>query len=96
MAALKGKPGCFTDGQEAIAVAAKQEGPDAFAVFLNSTMPRDAPYGFRPDWNTCPASVVKRHEMHSQVGSNLRQHNGIYKKKPWRANCHVVKGLQKE
>ena len=77
MAALPSKPGCLSDEQKALPVAAKQESPEAFAVFLNATIPREAPYGFRPDWNSCHASVFKRVGNHNQVDNNIRQQTGM-------------------
>ena len=77
MAAMPAKPSAFSDGQNGIAVAAKHEGPVTFAMLLNSAIPRDAPYGFEPDWNSCLARVFKRVESHSQVDNNIRQPIGV-------------------
>ena len=46
-------------------------------MFLNSTIPRDAPYDFKPDWKSCLASVFKRVESHSQVDNNIRQQTRV-------------------
>ena len=46
-------------------------------MFLNYTIPRDAPYGFKPDWNSCFACVFKTVESHNQVDNNIRQQTGM-------------------
>ena len=50
IAALPGSPGAFTPEQKKLAEEATHAGPDAFAVFVNFTIPRDAYYGHRPNW----------------------------------------------
>ena len=74
--AYPGKAGALAKEQQ-MQLKQTNGSPESFALFLNSTIPRDAPYGYKPDWSSCPESVFKRVESHSQVDANTRAQVGI-------------------
>ena len=77
MTAYPGKAGAFTDEPKTVAAEAKSKGHESFAMFLNQSIPRDAPCGYRPDWNTSSETVFKRVESHTGLEANKKAQVGV-------------------
>ena len=60
-----------------LAAEAKSKGAESFATFLNHSIPRYAPCGYRPDWSTLSESVFKRFETHTEVEANKKAQVGV-------------------
>ena len=56
---------------------AKSQGHESFAMFLNQSVPRDAPCGYKPDWSALSETLFKRVEARTELEAHVEAQVGV-------------------